>query len=147
MDHPLLRRLDDASNAPDGAGLGEAPEAGEASVTPALSKVAISWRILAAACSTGRARAGARALAEAQVEVEQRLEAEVLEGGASPPARPSGGRRPGSRWAGGQIDTATRAAAAAITPSMSTGTPAVGAADDEAGQRGDLESADLRSAG
>ena len=63
------------------------------SVTPALSKVAISRRILAEACSDGERERGAGALAEAEVEVEQRLEAEVLEGGARPRARPSGGRR------------------------------------------------------
>ena len=59
----------------------DAAPGGSLSVTPAESKVAISRRIRADADHQRNGQAGPAALAEAQLEVEERLEAEVGEGG------------------------------------------------------------------
>ena len=116
-------------------------------MTPALSKVAISRRSLAEAWSTASDEGGAGALAEPQVEVEQRLEAEVLEGGARPGLDRAVAGEQVLAAVRAQIDTAISAAAPAMTPSTITGTRAGRAADDEAGERGDLEAADLLEQG
>ena len=113
------------------------------SLTPAESKVAISRRILAAACTVGTANDRAGALAQPHVEVEDGRQAELLEDD----------RR--SRLArtvpddevpddlGGRTPRATSAAAAAMTPSTITGTRRDAAPDDESAQGGDLEAPEL----